>query len=286
MKYLFIGDIHNNYKLMKKIADYGQSNEYHMVFVGDYVDDWDNKAEDGIKCLDLAIELSKDHTFILGNHDIAYLFPEHHWVYGAQKEYIKEFSSRLNKIDHQLSFCVDNILCTHAGLDASFYPQNFIYKGNTDLNQLTNWIELQTINITSPLLKSGAGRSGRGRKGGITWCDFYDEFEPIADIIQVFGHTKTRKERKITMNTNDIGTIKSIDIIEEGEKDGFTFAKRNFFGNIFYFYKSMGIDCLMDDDSKTPNYNIDNLEYGEGELLSYSTETKEFNFISRSEYEN
>ena len=35
----------------------------------------------------------------------------------------------------------------------------------------------------------GSSRGGRFRAGGIVWCDFDHEFQPIEDLRQIVGHT-------------------------------------------------------------------------------------------------
>jgi hypothetical protein len=49
----------------------------------------------------------------------------------------------------------------------------------------------------SPFYQVGHARGGFYPCGGPLWCDFFAEFEPLDEVIQVFGHTPVASPQKM-----------------------------------------------------------------------------------------
>jgi hypothetical protein len=89
-----------------------------------------------------------------------------------------------------------NLLITHAGLHKYNYD---ILVREAQHNRTQWWQELVTHCIlTEGKLASipfaiGKSRGGRSKVGGIFWCDWTHEFDPIP-VNQIFGHTRLINE--------------------------------------------------------------------------------------------
>ena len=53
------------------------------------------------------------------------------------------------------------------------------------------------------MYRAGFSRGGMLPVGGITWCDFYMDFEPFENLNQIFGHTIV-DEPSFVYDTNSI----------------------------------------------------------------------------------
>lgn len=185
MKVLILPDIHNRINEAQQIID--RENIENIVFLGDYFDSFNDTLEitqqtsywlkDSMK--------DKNRIHLLGNHDLPYINPEFICSgYSEGKRWaINSTGVDLSKLKH---YCyVEDWLCTHAGLSYDFYKA-FATSGmnvNDLLETYSNDDELvQRLYQCSPM------RGGHDGIPGIIWCD-WDEFEPIPDQKQIFGHT-------------------------------------------------------------------------------------------------
>ena len=208
MKYVFIGDIHGKVEIVEKAL----MREGRKVFVGDFMDSYDRTADDHKKCLELVFSAIKkdpeNHYFILGNHELSYMFPHMrcsgHTKWGAV--IFDEFREEFKKLTLPYLFIDPTFLISHAGMSAYWFNQ--ICKG--DLSHLHEALENAVDDRADTWLYAiGQARGGREIQGGIFWCDFKHEFEPIKGLTQVFGHTRGLKIR----NTGDNWCIDCLDIV-------------------------------------------------------------------------
>ena len=136
---------------------------------------------------------------MFGNHDVHYLFDAPTtWCSGFEMWKYKAIDDVLSKdrgtIQEKFywSIVVDDILLTHAGLDNRLLSpvcdtneRIFTYLDQGDVEAR---IKLKT-NDLHWFYQVGRSRGGRARTGGIVWCDFDHEFQPIEDLRQIVGHT-------------------------------------------------------------------------------------------------
>jgi len=214
-KYLFIGDIHGDLKLVQFLL--GNFSQYQLCFVGDIMDSFKFTPRDQVECMRLI--LSSDCGLIRGNHEESYLYqhmrasgwnPETDYLLQPYYDAIKARSKYFLYLkDHQL-------LVTHAGLSKGLWDNVGLTLDKVE-ETLTTW---SSTPVESPIHWIGQSRGGRRPCSGILWCDYNLDFEPVEGLKQVFGHTLW------------------IDIHKDAARDGITNGIRSI-GNNY------NIDCLQ-----------------------------------------
>jgi len=193
------GDIHGS-KLWKKVVSANPDCLY--VFLGDYLDDYENIAPKTLidNLLEI-IEFKKlrpnDVVLLFGNHDLHYITKKidistrYNRTYAST--YQKNFTENLNLF--QFAYQIDNYLFTHAGISQRWFENDF--KGNADKNiaeQLSNAADEQT----EALFRVGYARGGnRGDIGGIFWADSSELEDPLQNFTQIVGHNRVPEIQKI-----------------------------------------------------------------------------------------
>jgi hypothetical protein len=185
MKYTFVGDIHGKIEQIQRALD----NEGLVVFVGDFMDSFDRSVKEHEECLKTVLKAIDDGKAqaILGNHELSYIH-KHHKCSGHSFErgvmFLKYKWEILEKFSWFLQ--IEDWFISHAGLhpevQAEIKHPTYL-EWAQDWNSSAHWI--------------GHFRGGLRRVGGIFWCDFNKEFEPIYGINQIFGHTAGKDIRKV-----------------------------------------------------------------------------------------
>jgi hypothetical protein len=194
MKTISIGDIHG--KDVWKQIDITLYDK--VIFVGDYVDDFDISNEQMVRNLSEIIQLKKGNPekviLLLGNHDIQYI----HWpdfkCSGFNTDIFQElrklFLDNINlfKIAHQEK----DILWTHAGVS------NLWLEANNLIDKVKpEWMafflnELYRNKHFDILFQVGPRRRGKAICGGPLWAD-RTELTPdkiYNEIHQIAGHNR------------------------------------------------------------------------------------------------
>jgi hypothetical protein len=133
-------------------------------------------------------------TLLLGNHDTSYCASNRclttgNWSCEAQ-DIVDEFLTPDDWAKFKLYYWLDDWLITHAGLHA-----NYRALLGEDLKKGLEAAEVEarkTMNTGDKphwFFNVGYCRGGWASWGGITWCDFEDEFSPVPGLKQIFGHT-------------------------------------------------------------------------------------------------
>lgn len=211
MKYTFVGDIHGKYELIEMALE----KDGQIIFVGDFLDSFDRSIDDQEKCIQLvldAIEKGKARS-ILGNHELNYIAPRKHRCSG----YSLDTDSMLMPYKNSILYNFDpylklpgNWLVTHAGLDVSMMEQL------DSLDNMYDWV----CDVESAAHWVGYARGGFKPCGGIFWCDFNLEFEPIEGLNQIFGHSSFKgynirhKKGKKSYNYNIDCLDKKVEFLE------------------------------------------------------------------------
>ena len=192
MKYIFVGDIHGKVEQVERaLAKDGQK-----IFVGDFMDSFDRSWQDHAKCLELVIEaITKNEAkAIYGNHELSYL-NYHHRCSGYDPknlETMMRFRDQITATFKPFLLLASQLLVTHAGLTNQLWKQNKLDFNTLDA-RLTSWWD----HNNSPMHYIGSYRGGLNSVGGLFWCDFNHEFEPVKDLTQIFGHTAVRGIQRI-----------------------------------------------------------------------------------------
>lgn len=202
MKYVFIGDVHGKVNAVEAAL----SKDGHKVFVGDFCDSFDRSVDDHEKCLVLVLDAieSDEATAIFGNHELSYLMPYPHRCSGystSMEQMLRPHQKRIRDSFVPFLEIGYDWLVTHAGL----HPDVAIALPET-------W-ESEFQNPNSPMHWIGRSRGGRHPIGGMFWCDFNDEFQPIDGMNQVFGHTRHRT-RDIRTKTGNNSINYCIDCLD------------------------------------------------------------------------
>jgi hypothetical protein len=175
MKTLVVGDLHGQHEIVDGVLSSGLP----VIFVGDYLDSYTrSRAEQKftlVKVLD-AVE-SGQASALRGNHEMSYLRQDMRCSgYGSTLSFLMRVLEK-PRIDTKLVdyLYAEGFLITHAGVSQTLLEsrQQSLeeYLGGGDYSQI------------------GRVRGGHDPVGGLWWCDFNFEFEPIEGVPQIFGHT-------------------------------------------------------------------------------------------------
>jgi hypothetical protein len=214
MRLLVIPDVHGSTTWRAQINEALFMPDTHIVFLGDYVDNYFMSSWMILKNFENIIALKKKYpekiTLLLGNHDYAYVFGHmnisgfdfHRWI-----DYRELINSNWNLFDLAWGYQGKKryTLLTHAGLTQSFYetviteinnPESILHDIIGDefgrpgiempLHELLNYF----INQSHIMWQIGLYRRGFFSTGSILWAD---KRELINDrykgIDQIVGHT-------------------------------------------------------------------------------------------------
>ena len=214
-KIVIVADPHNDYKKLDVIftKEGGDIN----ICLGDWfdsftLDDTNDYISTAKYLKDVFLPNPKNYT-LFGNHDLHYLFNSptswcsgyEQWKYDAIDTVIGKVRGDIQDKFHW-SVVVDDILLTHAGLDRRLLPpicatNEVIFKYLDENNN-----DARTkLKINEPHWFYGAGysRGGRNKCGGIVWCDFNEEFQPIDDLRQIVGHTNQWETHRATQHITE-----------------------------------------------------------------------------------
>ena len=195
---LILGDIHGNLDKAQKFMAH-KPEETH-IFVGDYVDSFDESDEQILFTLKFCIE--SDAILLLGNHDLHY-FSEppftcsghRHWLHKGLNEIFEAFITRFKPC-----ISIDGFIVTHGGVSNEFGNSALKVK-NVDIisEKITAlWqIYLDTRFLRSPntprlknsLFSISPTRGGMDRFSGPFWADYRSD--NLFGVSQVFGHSRT-----------------------------------------------------------------------------------------------
>jgi hypothetical protein len=200
-KIVIAADPHNNYEKIDSIfkKEDGDIN----ICLGDWfdsftLDDTSNYIATAKYLKDVFLPNPKNYT-LFGNHDLHYLFnAPTSWCSGYEQWKYDAIDKVIGKVRGDIqdkfywSIVVDDILLTHAGLDKRFLPPicdtNEVIFKYLDENDNDARTKLK-INDLHWFYGVGHARGGNLKAGGIVWCDFDHEFQPIDDLKQIVGHT-------------------------------------------------------------------------------------------------
>lgn len=182
----FFGDIHGHWDFVKQIPEV--LDDHYWVFVGDYMDSFTQRVQLQIACLtqirDWVFDLKA--MAIPGNHDLHYV-----WRSYRCSGYKPDTQSRMfpyQDLILGLPHCllIDNVLVTHAGLTRPLHDKLIQKYPGEPLDQI---LEVEGNRQDSIVHECGISRGGSAAWGGIYWCDWTAEFDPVPGLHQVFGHS-------------------------------------------------------------------------------------------------
>jgi len=192
---LVVGDIHHEWQRAEALLQNLRSRYDQAVLLGDYFDDeGDTPAMAAATARWLARSLARpERIHLLGNHDLSYIFPTnaHLWCpsFSGEKCLAIEAELKDAPIKHlRLAWAASGWLFSHAGLN-----RQIATGGNaaTLARRVNALLPKLAEDHYEPWVAPGHARGGLEKIGGVTWLDWEREFEPIAGLNQVVGHTPT-----------------------------------------------------------------------------------------------
>lgn len=180
-KTLVVGDLHGCYDLAAAALSF--KGDYNIVFLGDYVDSFCNSVDAQLRTIRLVLgeHNNNDVTALIGNHEASYLIDG----MGCSGWKSKTAAAMLHLKDLVLALPYyvkrSGWLLSHAGVSARLLDS----MGQTYHEYLNNGDYLQI----------GRARGGLHSIGGLLWCDWHGEFEPLPKLQQIVGHTHNNQGR-------------------------------------------------------------------------------------------
>jgi len=209
-KGLIVPDVHEKIvKLVRILGLYEPSVDW-VLFVGDFMDRYENKGLPTQLTHDTCIWLGANlanpkYRFMYGNHDIHYAFSNSDikcsgYKPSKQKIFSTHIKPNLLKYFHLLTW-IDQVpaeqplggprewLVSHAGLHPLLLHPIHGYDKDALDEMATVALEDLKFGRVHPWLQPGKSRGGFQKVGGIDWLDWNEEFEPIEGLNQIVGHT-------------------------------------------------------------------------------------------------
>jgi predicted phosphodiesterase len=212
MRTLILPDVHLKIAKVKKIIDDEKFDT--LISLGDWFDDFNDtplKNEKTAKfILSLYDKFGENFIWLLGNHDVPYVYPEMkttYWCSGnteAKNKVIqKVFSKKLNKNLLKLAHIIKHndlkpIVLSHAGISIGQFKKSLYSAKTPDVteNDIIERCKKALLNCDigryDEFLGAGPARYGYAPIGGVTWLDWNMEFAPVKGLSQIVGHTPVK----------------------------------------------------------------------------------------------
>ena len=207
MRILVIPDVHQKLAKLEKILE---NNTFdRLISLGDWFDDFYDTPSQAQRTAERIIELysiyGENFTWLLGNHDVPYLFPNMYDYYacsGNTRDKIKAIQEVFRGSSMPLGYNVElatvikidgcrDIVLSHAGVSEQHFSKPFSDNISSEdvLARCEQAFKKTNLLLQDSVLCAGMARGGRQDVGGITWLDWRYEFMPVPSISQIVGHT-------------------------------------------------------------------------------------------------
>lgn len=205
MKVLFVGDVHNHSYIFDDVERLDKEYNFdRIIFLGDYVDDWNTTNKESSKTLLKVIELKESnpnkYTFCLGNHELSYLgYPcsGHRFENDSIIEHLLKEDINLFNMYTTIQLGDTKYYCSHAGFLNSYLET--IFPDIDDTKDYDKVLEKLNENILQNLDKASLCsylRGGSHNCSSFLWADkreFIYECnygqEELMFYNQIIGHT-------------------------------------------------------------------------------------------------
>lgn len=235
MKTLVIPDIHQDLVGLQRIFDSENLESFdEIIFLGDWFDSFNDPPKAASfkdTCLflrDLVWSNEKigKMVFLVGNHDLAYIYNNKkggydsvapsvtYWCSGVTKSKIGTFRQVFFDKGLKDDWFIENFkiayrsqgwIFSHAGMVNSQIPYGMTINQVIDEIIPDVWLNFRNITYRQNALIAaiGVSRGGQDNVGGLLWLDYHGEFYPSPDIgKQVFGHTYVPEPTVNALNTD------------------------------------------------------------------------------------
>ena len=211
MNALFVGDIHNHTQMLDDVEQLDkQYNFDKIVFLGDYIDDWNTTNLQSIETLYRVIKLKLSNTdkyvLLLGNHELSYLGKP----CSGHKDYLSEIVElilknyiRLFNLHYTIQLQNNEFVCTHAGI-TNKYILNYL-NGNGNWKLGMERLESNILDNIDILSLCSYFRGGKDDCSSFLWTDYREheyynsDTKPLIPN-QIIGHTPVKTIQDIKTN--------------------------------------------------------------------------------------
>ena len=195
---MVVGDIHGMYHIVTRVLKEAIDKDYNVVFVGDYLDSRTLGTEEQMKALDVVIKYAQSLpdrvTAILGNHEWSYIDLRKMCSGWRGRTYDAILNGGYVELMSEVMkpyVFVGDWLITHAGVSGKLLKE---YNLTLDTYLKDEYYHHMI----------GRSRGGNCKYGAHYWCDFFNDFEPIDGLNQVFGHTNCGSSPVVVEGNNSI----------------------------------------------------------------------------------
>lgn len=198
MKYLFVGDIHNHSYIFKDI--YKLDKEYNfdkIIFLGDYVDDWNSTGHQSLETLNTIIAMKNSFQdkiiLLIGNHELSYIGAPcsgHNYIFETAIENKIKENINLFNIYTEILLGNKTYICSHAGINNDYIINTL----NNNWKEELNIIDKNILSNIDKLSICSSLRGGSYNYSSILWCDkkeheYFNKIENPIIPYQIIGHT-------------------------------------------------------------------------------------------------
>lgn len=226
MKILFVGDVHNHTYIFKDVQRLDKEHNFdRIIFLGDYVDDWNTTNKESLETLDTVIKLKNNnptkYIFCIGNHELSYLgYP----CSGHQKEMDNlvrlKLTQNINKFVLYSNIELNNkvFYCSHSGFTNNYLinelqPENTKWEDNI---KLLNTDILDKLKLLTPC---SYFRGGSYPYSSFVWTDKRElmyNTESLLIPYQIVGHTPVQVISSYISNTEELYFIDTHSTYRDG----------------------------------------------------------------------
>lgn len=229
MKALFVGDIHNHQYIFNDIARLDKDYNFdEVVFVGDYVDDWETNNQISLKTLQKVTELKNSNPnkyfFCIGNHELSYLgYP------CSGHNFEDDELLRLHLIEnadvfsyyHTIKLGDNEYYCSHAGFLNAYLTEELGQYG--EWQNVLSEMNTSILKYLKQILPCSFLRGGRYEYGSFVWADKKEHLiaygEPLIPY-QIIGHSPVQTIFNIHNDFDDLWFIDTHSTYKDGEPFG------------------------------------------------------------------
>lgn len=177
MKVLFVGDVHNHLYIFDDVQRLDKEYNFDkIVFLGDYVDDWNTNNQDSLETLKKVFELKESnpdkYTFCLGNHELSYLgFPCSGHQYELDELVRLELIQNIDKLDlyTEVEIGDKTYVCSHAGFTNAYICNVIDVYG--EYKKVLDQFQENKLNSLRYLRYCSRNRGGYDPYSSFIWAD-------------------------------------------------------------------------------------------------------------------
>lgn len=229
MNVLFIGDIHNHTYIFNDIKRLDNIYNFdRIIFIGDYIDNWNTDNHDSLKVLETILNLKKSnfnkYTLCLGNHELSYLgYPCSGHKFNLDFIVSLKLKDNIDCFDLYTSIILNNVeyVCTHAGINNKYIKNVLQGDWKKELN-LINQNKLSNLYLTT---MCSSLRGGHNEFSSFLWCDkreheYFNKKETPIIPNQIIGHTPVHSISTLKNNSSVFYFIDTHSTLKDGTPIG------------------------------------------------------------------